>query len=884
VSDAISRLNKALEGRYIIEREIGEGGMATVYLAADLRHERKVALKVLKPELAAVVGAERFLAEIKTTANLQHPHILPLFDSGEADKFLYYVMPFVEGETLQDRLDREKQLPVDEAVRIAVAVAGALDYAHKHGVVHRDIKPGNIMLQAGQPVVGDFGIALAVGAAGGARLTETGLSVGTPYYMSPEQATGDMSVGPASDIYALGAVLYELLTGDPPYMGSTAQAVLGKILQGAPVSATAVRRSIPANVDAAIRKALEKLPADRFTSAQQLADALQDPKFGHGAMSAATVRTGVWNPVSIGATAAAAVFAVLSLWALSRPQPPRPVLRFELKTSENEVPSEWIGLTPDGTAMVTSHLDAQGAWRLFVRRWADRSETPLQGINQSVNDPVVSPDGTEVAYFENSVLKVAPLAGGLIRTLAEGASCCGRWGGDGWFYYSTGEGYIERVPVDGGAVEQVTTLAPEDGGQHAYFHPLPGGKWGLFSVFTQPESIEAMDLSTGERHVVVAGMRSYYTSSGHLVFGNADGRLLAARFDAKKAEIVGQPVPVIEGVTIRNGDVAYSLADNGTLLYWQGPASSGQAEFVWVTRNGTATPVDPGWTFDPGAGGYGWRLSPDGTRLAYADLAGSNAGDIWVKDLDHGPLARLTFDPADDGSPEWSADGRTIYFDSNRGPSTADYNIWSRRADGTGEAQLVLDPARVVSQFLVTRDGQSFVFRTGDPPSRDIVMQRLGDTVATPLLDSPQFDEAGPALSPDGKWLAYGSTETGQYQVYVRPFPNVDEGRWQVSSGIGAAAPRWSRSGDELFFATADGNMVAAKIDTRSGFRVLESEVLFNMTQPQREGSQNAWYDVAPDGQRFIMVRPVAANGSDTEPELILVQNFDEELKRLLPN
>ena len=300
--------------------------------------------------------------------------------------------------------------------------------------------------------------------------------------------------------------------------------------------------------------------------------------------------------------------------------------------------------------------------------------------------------------------------------------------------------------MDGGAVEQVTTLAPEDGGQHAYFHPLPGGKWGLFSVFTQPESIEAMDLSTGERHVVVAGMRSYYTSSGHLVFGNSDGRLLAARFDVKKAEIVGQPVPVIEGVTIRNGDVAYSLADNGTLLYWQGPASSGQAEFVWVTRNGTATPVDPGWTFDPGAGGYGWRLSPDGTRLAYADLAGSNAGDIWVKDLDHGPLARLTFDPADDGSPEWSADGRTIYFDSNRGLSNADYNIWSRRADGTGEAQLVLDPARYVSQFLVTRDGQSFVFRTGDPPSRDIVMQRLGDTVATPLLDSPQFDEAGPAL------------------------------------------------------------------------------------------------------------------------------------------
>ncbi len=228
MSDATSRLNAALEGRYAIERELGEGGMATVYLADDLKHQRKVALKVLKPELAALVGAERFLAEIKTTANLQHPHILPLFDSGEADGFLFYVMPYVEGETLRDRIDREKQLPVDEAVRIATAVANALDHAHRHKVIHRDIKPANILLQDGEPVVADFGIALAVGAAGSNRLTETGLSLGTPYYMSPEQATGDQAVGASTDTYALACVLYEMLTGDPPYMGSTAQAVLGR--------------------------------------------------------------------------------------------------------------------------------------------------------------------------------------------------------------------------------------------------------------------------------------------------------------------------------------------------------------------------------------------------------------------------------------------------------------------------------------------------------------------------------------------------------------------------------------------------------------------------------------------------------------------------------
>jgi tRNA A-37 threonylcarbamoyl transferase component Bud32 len=286
MSDLLDRLNAAMEGRYRLVKQIGEGGMATVYLASDLKHQRKVALKVLKPELAAVVGAERFLAEIKTTANLQHPHILPLYDSGEAEAFLYYVMPFVQGATLADRLKAEKQLPVEEAVRIATAVANALDYAHRQGVVHRDIKPANILFQDGQPVVSDFGIALAVGAGGGARLTETGLSLGTPYYMSPEQATGDQQVGPRSDIYSLACVLHEMLTGDPPYPGATAQAVLVQILRGDPVSPAEIRTSVPGNVDAAIRRALERLPADRFADARDFSGALANPAFEHGSATA----------------------------------------------------------------------------------------------------------------------------------------------------------------------------------------------------------------------------------------------------------------------------------------------------------------------------------------------------------------------------------------------------------------------------------------------------------------------------------------------------------------------------------------------------------------------------------------------------------------------
>src|SRR5512134_1598796 len=262
------RLTTALADRYRIERELGAGGMATVYLAQDLKHARKVAIKVLRPELAAVLGAERFVQEIKTTAALSHPHILPLFDSGEAAGFLYYVMPYIEGETLREKLNRETQFGVDEAVRIAREVADALDYAHRHGVIHRDIKPENILLHDGRPMVMDFGIALAVSAAAGGRMTETGLSLGTPHYMSPEQATADKTITARSDIYSLASVLYEMLAGEPPHTGGSAQAIIMKIIAEPVVAVTTLRKSVPSNVAAAVAKALEKVPADRFESAK----------------------------------------------------------------------------------------------------------------------------------------------------------------------------------------------------------------------------------------------------------------------------------------------------------------------------------------------------------------------------------------------------------------------------------------------------------------------------------------------------------------------------------------------------------------------------------------------------------------------------------------
>src|SRR4051794_3078267 len=287
VSGGYTQFAASLAARYRVERELGRGGMATVYLAYDVKHDRKVAIKVLKPELAAVLGADRFVVEIKTTAALQHPHILPLFDSGTADGQLYYVMPYIEGETIREKLNRETQFGVDEAIRIAREIADALDYAHRHGVIHRDIKPENILLHDGRAMVMDFGIALAVSAAAGGRMTETGLSLGTPHYMSPEQATADREITGRSDVYSLATVLYEMLAGQPPHIGGAAQQVIMKIIteQAAPVNE--LRKSVPPNVVAAVARALEKLPADRFDSAKTFGDALTNTGFSHATSSAA---------------------------------------------------------------------------------------------------------------------------------------------------------------------------------------------------------------------------------------------------------------------------------------------------------------------------------------------------------------------------------------------------------------------------------------------------------------------------------------------------------------------------------------------------------------------------------------------------------------------
>jgi serine/threonine-protein kinase len=895
MSIEIERLTRALEGRYVVEKKLGEGGMATVFLAEDLKHKRKVALKVLKPELAAVVGAERFLTEIETTANLQHPHILPLFDSGEADSFLFYVMPYVEGESLHDRLERERQLPVDDAVRIASDMAEALDYAHRHGVVHRDIKPGNVLMHEGRPLIADFGIAIAVGAAGGTRLTETGLSVGTPFYMSPEQATGDQAIGAASDLYSLACVLYEMLVGEPPYVGATAQAVLGKIISGGPVSATTQRRSIPAHVDAAIRRALEKLPADRFPTARGFAEALSDPAFRHGASSGAAVVTRTWNRVSIGATAAAVAFAAAFAWSVTRPVVPTPLTRLAVQMPDGQRPlgDMTFDISADGRVIAYQGPGStDGSTGLWIRRLDQLDGEAIQN-SDFARAPALSPDGTQLAFdLEGPGLRVVSLAGGGGRFLAEEVNSILtwrlRWGpGSEWIYFDAFDATLRerslyRVRAAGGSPERVVTIDEADpiGSSH-FFDVLPSGEAVVVEhTDLDGEYISAVDFVTGASTRLISGAFPRY-ANGYLLYRSPDGiALMAVPFDPDRLELTGDPMTVAEGLPESGfGWSHFAASQTGTLLYLAGNVVAPQYEIVRVDRNGNSSSVDPDFVFDPGSNNRGLAVSADGTRVALTTFEDGNY-DIWVKDLPRGPRTRISFQDGWDVRPRWTPDGRVMY-QAMFGGTNQDMRIVAKNAAGTGEPDELMDHDLPLYEAAYTPDGSWLIGRTGGqttaPGGRDVWAIETGvDTVPHNLLVTP-FDEKAIGFSPDGRWLLYESDETGQNEIYVRPFPNVNDDKVTVSIG-GGVMPLWSRGGGEIFYIDADQQFVAATVETGDRLRVTERETLFPIPTGMlfRVGEQYTLYDSAPDDQSFYLF--VSVSGEEAPRTLTYVQSWTEGL------
>jgi Tol biopolymer transport system component/tRNA A-37 threonylcarbamoyl transferase component Bud32 len=894
------RLNSALAGRYRIERELGQGGMATVYLAHDLRHEREVAIKVLHPDLGAALGGERFLSEIRTTARLQHPHILPLLDSGEADGLLYYVMPLVTGETLRARLERERQLPIADAVRIAREVASALDYAHRQNVIHRDIKPENILLHDGQAIVADFGIALAVQTAGGARMTQTGLSLGTPQYMSPEQAMGERVIDARSDIYALGAVTYEMLAGDAPFTGGSVQAIVAKVLNERPTPLHTLRDTVPPHVEQAVLTAIAKLPADRFATAAQFADALQDRNYATASLVGASPRNVRY---AMRATVGVAVVAVgVAAWTLAtRPAAiPADVLRVEMAMPDSLLLTPGggtgdVALSPNGDFVVfrAQRATSTGAEpsSLWLRRRDNLMAERIEGT-EGASNPAISPDGRRVLFAlqEGIEMQVIEIDGGPpIPSPGLGYPRGSvAFESDGAIVFGSTNGGLARLPAAGAAAAPISTIDPVARDvrprEFAHISPdlLPSGRGVIFTIQRVPNQavdqydVAVLDRRSGQHRVLARGVLGRYRE-GFLFVVRADGALVAARFDEQALELRGPLVPVAAGIRVGLfGGASVAFDSRGTLLYMAGASRTAPADLIWVTRGGEVSPAVPSWraNFD------GAWLSPDGRRIATAVSEQGNQ-DIWVtRATGDGPRTKVTFSGSRNRRPAWFPDGRRLTFVVDDPPPTG---IGSTSADGSGQSTRLFSEARNLAEAVVSSDGHWLVYRTSSAAAGegDILAWRFSDSTTVPLA-ATAAQERHATVSPNSKWIAYRSTESGPTEVYVRPFPNVADGRWVVSNG-GGSDPVWSPAGDELFFRSG-GWMIALPVSFTPGFSFGQPRRLFEFPAGVRENSSAQRFDVTRDGKRFLMIRDASADeGRGSRPSIVLVTNFMHEVRAKVP-
>ena len=853
----VGQLTAALADRYRIERELGQGGMATVYLAEDVRHRRKVALKVLHPELSAVLGSERFLKEIELTASLQHPHILPLFDSGEAAGQLFYVMPFVEGETLRGRLERERQLPVEEALRIAGEVADALQYAHDRAVIHRDIKPENILLQGGHAVVADFGIALAVEQAGGQRMTQTGLSLGTPQYMAPEQAMGEKHIDGRADVYALGAVTYEMLAGEPPFTGPTSQAIVARLLTEPVRPITSSRPAVPAHVDAALRVALEQLPADRFAKVAEFSEALRGGPGGRASslVTAATPsRRRDWRALIASGIAIAAVAGAAG-WLLARagsidpsPSPPITVALAVPPVTDGSLLGVFpVSVSPDGSLMAILAPDSSNQMRLVVRALSGSLGVVAVPVNIATS-PAFSPNAEQVAWFDPGILSIqtSDLKGGAARTVARARGIGGlTWLTDSSIVFSAGNGSLFRWTRGHDVVD---TLLRGEGDSVQYYHPWSANDDLLvLGVGGNRADLELAVYSVSQRRLTRLGVRGLAPGwvDGRIITFMRDGTIWGVNVDRGSLRVRGSPRVIADGSGPGRTVTSYGVSRNGVLALRRGSVGD-QRQLLLVDRSGTGRPVSN--ELRPYRSP---RFSPDGQRIVYTlARTASTGGDVWAMNVSDGRRLRVTSDSVN-LAPEWSSDGSAIMFSRLRRLTGEGVSRIDRiSAQGSGEATSVLERVNQIYEFQFTPDGRRIVWREdAQATSRDIFMASLDSpTVARPLR-ATAFDERGVAVSPDGKWYLYSSTESGVSQVYVARLDG-DGSRWAVS-GEGGAEPRWAKNG-EAFFRVGDSVFVT-RIALGDTPRVDPPRALFGGAY-MATGYEAVW-DVSPDGKRFAMVR-----------------------------
>ena len=872
--------------------------MGQVYQATDTKLNRQVALKIL-PEAFATDPDRlaRFQREAQVLASLNHPNIAAIYGIEEAEGTRALVLELVEGPTLADRI-AQGPIPVDEALPIAKQIAEALEAAHEQGVIHRDLKPANIKVKDdGTVKVLDFGLAKALDTTPEgdpsqsptltAAATQMGMIIGTAAYMSPEQARG-RPVDRRADIWALGAVLYEMLSGRRAFEGKDVSLTLSAVLQREPEWDT-LPSDMPLGLNTYLRRCLHKDPLQRVQAAGDVRLAME------GAFETmvvapppvqAVAQRAAWRqtlPLVLGISTIAVVITGLATWYLTRPESPR-VVRFTVSPDEAMplvivVQSPDVAISSDGERI--AYLDGdtgQGAEQLRVRSLGQlTSETLVSEGN--LHGPFFSSDGESVGFWDGrgvAALKRVSVQGGPASTICElpmalrGAS----WGADGTIVFATAgsSSGLWQVPAVGGEPEQLTTPDPEQGElDHIWPELLPGGEAVLFTIRASSivdSQIAVLSPVTGEQKVVVRG-GSYpqLSSTGHLLYGR-QGTLWAVGFDLDRLETVGDPVPVQEGVLTKPlGAADYSVSANGSLVYVSGGAG-GLFSLVWVDRQGREEPfpsLEPGDYAHP-------RLSPAGDRLA-VELTGADGRDIWVYDLAREVFTQLTFETADDTHPVWTPDGQRIVFASRRddGPG-----LFSVAADGSGTVERLTEGGIGRQPYSWSADGETLVLTEGEPDAISILPME-GDSQVEPLLQTP-FPTEYPRVSPDGRWIAYTGNEPIGDRVYVRPFPDVDAGRWPISAGIGDD-PVWGPD-NEIFYTASGGAIMAVTIETDPTFQVGAPQQLFAGPYPEGGGVQ---YDVTPDGQRFVMLKRAEAETDTGQPEITVVFNWDQELAELVP-
>jgi serine/threonine-protein kinase len=873
---------------YEVLSRIGAGGMGEVYRAKDTKLGREVALKVLSEEFAEdPERVTRFEREARLLAALNHPNVAAIYGLEESEGRHVLVLELVEGETLAERIARGP-IPIAEALPLFRQLAAGLEAAHEKGIVHRDLKPANVTVTPeGQVKVLDFGLAKAfrgVVAAGSDIRTETawdskmgeGRIVGTVSYMSPEQARGQ-AVDKRTDVWAFGCVLYEALTGWRAFAGGTVSDTLAAVLERE-IAWEALPPDIPGLLRSLLRRCLQK---DRDRRLHDIADArieieeaLAEPGKEPDLRPTPGTRPRVRAAPIIVSAVAAALLASLAVWGLLPRSVPetRPVTSFVIDLDEIGLdeplgfngPGRRFCLSPDGRQLV---FVAES--QLYLRQMNELDAEPIPGTD-GAHHPFFSPDGQWLGFFTGGELRKISLATGAQLTLCEagvnhwGAS----WGPDDTIIFATAASGLRRVSAEGGTSQVVTTREP-GAPTHRWPEVLPNGEGVLFTVWAgtlREASIAVLSLAAGEQRILVeGGTNSLYVPSGHIAYGR--GRALhAVPFDVRSMELTGLPVTVLDDVRVRGaGGAMFSISKEGSLVYQ--PLASQELDLLWVDRRGSASPLsEMRRAFDAP------RLSPDGRFLA--TMVDEVPHNIWLLDIPRGALTRLTFGLGQDNHGAiWTPDGGRVAFTSSA--LGLRYLAW-QSADGSGAPESLATGEHPLNTGAWAPDGKTLAFEELHPDTgHDIlVLESDGEGQQTPLLRT-KFNERHPAFSPDGRWLAYTSDETGRNEVYVRSFRGSGAKR-QISAD-GGLEPVWNPVGGELFFRSGSQIMVVT-IETQPVLTPSRPRVLFEgpyKWSSSALGFRN--YDVAPDGERFLVLGPA------TPARLHVILNWSEELKRLAP-